>query len=409
MQRIAVDDGGAQGKPVVFVDYAHTPDALQKVLAALAALPHRELFCLFGCGGDRDQGKRPVMGRIAAELSDVVVITDDNPRSEPPETITVQIAAGVAGAGMFSRPVDWLTERARGEKGCVVISRREEAIAAVIRAAGRDDIVLIAGKGHENYQLSRGEKRFFDDCLEAREALSAWTIDAIVEATGGIGPEGPPFRLLGRVSTDSRMVGRDEIFVALEGDRFDGHDFISQVVEKGAGCLVVMRRIEERYAGHIPQVIVPDTQRALGDMAGYRRRLIGRLSAPMVIGLTGSCGKTTVKEMTAAILQRHWPAGPDNPEDCVLKTVGNYNNLIGMPLSLLPLGVKHRAAVMEMGMNRPGELARLAEIAEPDISCITNIYAAHLEGLHSLEGVARAKEELFAGTAAGRHSGRQSR
>ncbi len=399
LQRITVEGVGAQEKPVVFVDYAHTPDALQKVLAALAALPHRELYCLFGCGGDRDTGKRPVMGRIAAELSDVVVVTDDNPRSEPPETITAQIAAGVAGAGMTCRPVEWLTARTRGEKGCVVIGRREEAIAAVIVAAGRDDIVLIAGKGHENYQLIQGKKRFFDDCLEARAALSAWTIEAIVEATGEIGPEGQPLRLLGRVSTDSRNVGPGEIFVALEGDRFDGHDFIDKVAEKGAGCLVVMRRIEERYAGPIPQVIVPDTQRALGDMAAFRRRLMRRLSRPVVIGLTGSCGKTTVKEMTAAILQRHWPAGPDNPENCVLKTVGNYNNLIGMPLSLLPLGVKHRAAVMEMGMNRPGELARLAEIAEPDISCITNIYAAHLEGLHSLAGVARAKEELFAGTA----------
>jgi murE/murF fusion protein len=399
LQRVTVEGVDAQEKPVVFVDYAHTPDALQKVLAALAALPHRELYCLFGCGGDRDTGKRPVMGSIAAELSDVVVVTDDNPRSEPPETITAQVVAGIAGTGMPCRPVDWLTERARGEKGCVVIDRREEAIAAVIRAAGRDDIVLIAGKGHENYQLVRGKKRFFDDCLEARAALSAWTIEAIVEATGGIGPEGHPCGLLGRVSTDSRNVEPGEIFVALEGDRFDGHDFIGQVADKGAGCLVVMRRIEERYAGHVPQVIVPDTQRALGDMAGYRRRLMRRLSAPVVIGLTGSCGKTTVKEMTAAILQRHWPAGPDNPENCVLKTVGNYNNLIGMPLSLLPLGVKHRAAVMEMGMNRPGELARLAEIAAPDISCITNIYAAHLEGLHSIAGVARAKEELFAGTA----------
>ncbi len=398
LQRIMVDDGGSEGKPVVFVDYAHTPDALQKVLATLAALPHRELFCLFGCGGDRDPGKRPVMGRVAAELSDVVVLADDNPRSELPETIMNQIAAGVVEAGMPSRSADWLFARKVTERGCVKFGRREEAIASVINAAGPGDIILIAGKGHETYQLLRGRKRFFDDCLEAREALSAWTIGSLVQATGGQRPRTFFTGLLGRVSTDSRNVERGEIFVALEGERFDAHDFIDRVAEKGAGCLVVSREIEERYAGRIPQIIVPDTLRALGDMARYRRRLMRDLGSPVVIGITGSCGKTTVKEMTAAILARLWPVGPDNSENCVLKTGGNFNNLIGLPLSLLPLGVKHKAAVMEMGMNRPGELARLAEIAEPDISCITNIHAAHLEGLHSLAGVARAKEELFAGT-----------
>ncbi|MDP3478855.1 MAG: UDP-N-acetylmuramoyl-L-alanyl-D-glutamate--2,6-diaminopimelate ligase, partial [Desulfoprunum sp.] len=398
LQRIVVDDGGSEQKPVVFVDYAHTPDALQKVLQTLAALPHRELFCLFGCGGDRDPGKRPVMGRIAAEISDVVVLADDNPRSELPETIMNQIAVGVAEAGMPSRSADWLFSRKMADRGCVQFGRREEAIATVIRAAGSGDIILIAGKGHETYQLIRGRKRFFDDCLEAREALSAWTLGSILQATGGRRPETSPGGLLGRVSTDSRNVARGEVFVALEGERFDGHDFIAQVAQRGAGCLIVAREIEDRYAGGVPQIIVPDTLRAFGDMARGRRRMMRHLSSPVVIGITGSCGKTTVKEMTAAILARRWPAGPDYPENCVLKTTGNFNNLIGMPLSLLPLGVKHKAAVMEMGMNRPGELARLAEIAEPDVSCITNIHAAHLEGLHSLEGVARAKEELFAGT-----------
>ncbi len=398
LQRIVVDDGGSGEKPVVFVDYAHTPDALQKVLETLSSLAHRQLFCLFGCGGDRDPGKRPVMGRVAAGICDVLILADDNPRSELPESILNQIAAGVDEAGMPCRDADWLCVRPEGARGCVKMARREEAIAAVIQAAGAGDIVLIAGKGHETYQLTRGRRRFFDDCIEARQALSAWTIATLVQATGGrrLGAAGAG--MLARVSTDSRDVQRGEIFVALAGDRFDGHDFIAQVAEKGAGCLVVEREMEVRQAGQVPQVIVPDTLQALGDMAGFRRRLMRRLSCPSVIAITGSCGKTTVKEMTAAILARQWPAGPDYPENCVLKTVGNYNNLIGMPVSLLPLGVQHKAAVIEMGMNRPGDLARLAEIAEPDVSCITNIYAAHLEGLHSLEGVARAKEELFAGT-----------
>jgi UDP-N-acetylmuramoyl-tripeptide--D-alanyl-D-alanine ligase len=102
--------------------------------------------------------------------------------------------------------------------------------------------------------------------------------------------------------------------------------------------------------------------------------------------------------MVSAILKRKWPAGPNHTEDSVLKTKGNFNNLIGMPLSLLPLNLNHRAAILEMGMNQPGELRRLVEIADPDISCIINIHGAHLEKLGNLRGVARAKEELFAGT-----------
>jgi MurE/MurF fusion protein len=183
---------------------------------------------------------------------------------------------------------------------------------------------------------------------------------------------------------------------------------------------------------------VDDTLEALGDLAAHRRQVMKSLnrspvidlpssaepgsrdmaetapasgrdkglrpqSPPLVVGITGSCGKTTVKEMVAAIFEQHWPS-PDGdahppsplPSNQVLKTRGNFNNLIGLPLSLLPLGPGHRAAVLEMGMNRPGEIARLARIADPDIACIVNVHAAHLQGLHSLEGVARAKEELFA-------------
>lgn len=398
LQRVAIEGPGSGLRPVVLVDYAHTPDALEKVLATLSDLPRRQLFCVFGCGGDRDPGKRPEMGGIAARLCDVVIVTDDNPRSEKPDAIREQVAAGVVAAGMACHPAEWLKERGPQEKGCIVVGGRGQAIAMAITAAGRGDIVLLAGKGHEQYQLIGGSKRFFDDRLEALEVLSGWTLSAVAEATGGRVTEGAGDTLLGKIATDSRQIGHGEIFIALEGERFDGHDFIGQVVEKGAGCLVVSRRIEERYAGSVPQVIVPDTLRALGDLANYRRRMMRRLGSPVVIGLTGSCGKTTVKEMTAAILARHWPPGPDNPDACVLKTTGNFNNLIGMPVSLLPIGVSHRSAVLEMGMNRPGEIARLAEIAEPDISCITNIHAAHLEGLQSIEGVARAKEELFAGT-----------
>ncbi len=393
-----VTAGHDLSRPVVFIDYAHTPDALRKVLTTLKALPHRDLFCVFGCGGDRDRGKRPLMGAIAAKVSDVVIVTDDNPRSEGSAAIIEQILPGIQGSGSREKDRAWLRRREGNEKGFLVLPVREEAVAETVKAAGVEDIVLIAGKGHETYQIGPAGIRFFDDFLEAQEALLAWNCTAIGKAVRGTfagSLTGPSFR---SVCTDSRSVMPDDIFVALKGDTFDGHDFLTQAVAAGAGCLVVSKAADFEKYEDIARFLVPDTLQALGDLAAYHRRLLRSVSRPLVIGLTGSCGKTTVKEMTAAILERHWPNDPDYPADRVVKTKGNFNNLIGLPLSLLPLGVKHRAAILEMGMNHPGEIARLAEIADPDISCIVSIHPAHLEGLQSLAGVAAAKEELFAGT-----------
>jgi len=154
---------GGGGKPLVFIDYAHSPDSLEKVLAAAreaAAGRGGRLIAVFGCGGDRDRGKRPEMGRIGADLADRVVVTSDNPRSEEPESIIDQILAGVPAA-----------RRARVERD----PDRARAIAAALRGAGAEDVVLIAGKGHEPYQEVAGERRPFSDLAQARLALDLWT------------------------------------------------------------------------------------------------------------------------------------------------------------------------------------------------------------------------------------------
>ncbi|MFW2365732.1 MAG: UDP-N-acetylmuramoyl-L-alanyl-D-glutamate--2,6-diaminopimelate ligase [Desulforhopalus sp.] len=389
---------GGTERPVVLVDYAHTPDALEKVLGTVAALPHQRLFSVFGCGGNRDKGKRRLMGEIGARLSDVAIVTDDNPRNEDPDEIVRQILAGVAFGEEQVKPAEWLEESNSSGRGVVVIRDRQKAIQSAIKAASAGDIVVIAGKGHEPYQVTMEGKRFFDDRIEAQRTLCSWTAEQVCSAVGGKVIEGEASsKLLGEVITDSRIESRESIFVALRGETHDAHRFAPQAFEKGASCLVVEKKID--FQSPAPcQVMVKDSLRALGDLAAYHRRKLSGLRKQVVIGLTGSCGKTTVKEMTAAILERKWQAGTDYPDNCVLKTKGNFNNLIGLPLSLLPLDVHHRAAVMEMGMNQPGELLRLGEIADPDISCITNIHGAHLEGLQSIEGVARAKEELFAVT-----------
>jgi UDP-N-acetylmuramoyl-tripeptide--D-alanyl-D-alanine ligase len=182
------------------------------------------------------------------------------------------------------------------------------------------------------------------------------------------------------ISTDSRTVGPAELFIPLRGSNFDGHDFLGQVARSGASACLS----EEVVAGFpIPIIRVENTLAALGDLAAALRRDFDK----PVVAITGSSGKTTTKEMLAAILSLTGPG---------LKTAGNFNNLVGLPLTLFRLEASHRWAVLEMGMSARREIARLAGIADPDVGVITNVGPAHLETLQGLDGVARAKGELFA-------------
>ena len=190
---------------------------------------------------------------------------------------------------------------------------------------------------------------------------------------------------LSGISTDSRNLTPGSLFVPLRGERFDGHDYLSQAVKNGAAACLS----EEVISGlSVPVVRVANTLRALGDIAAaYRLQLNGPL-----VAITGSAGKTTTKEMLASILEQVAPG---------LKTAGNFNNLIGLPLTLFNLKKEHQWAVLEMGTSALGEIERLTEIAQPTIGIITNIGAAHLETLHGLDGVSRAKGELYAGLQGG--------
>jgi len=175
------------------------------------------------------------------------------------------------------------------------------------------------------------------------------------------------------------------LFIPLRGGRFDGHDYLSQAVKNGAAACLSEQVVEGLT---VPVVRVADTLRALGDIAAAHRV---QLQGPL-IAITGSAGKTTTKEMLASILTRVAPG---------LKTSGNFNNLIGLPLTLLRIEKKHQWAVIEMGTSALGEIERLTEIAQPTIGVITNVGEAHLETLHGLDGVSRAKGELYAGLKGG--------
>ncbi len=327
--------------PLVVVDYAHTPDALERALLALretAGAGGGRLICMFGCGGDRDAGKRPLMGAVAARLADRVIVTSDNARFEDPRDIIDQILAGMP----QQRP-DVIVERA-------------QAILHAVWQARAGDVVLLAGKGHETYQEVRGVRAPFDDREWARAAL-AW-------------------KQAGGVSTDSRSIGPGQIFVALRGESFDGHDYLAQVGEAGALAAVVERRDAD---APLPQLALGDTRKALIHLASAWR---GQFDIP-VIAVTGSNGKTTTKEMIASIL-RAWVG-----EDAVLATQGNLNNDIGVPLTVLRLRESHRAAVIEQGMNHPGEIAVLANIAKATVALVNNAQREHQEFMSSVQAVAQ--------------------
>lgn len=181
------------------------------------------------------------------------------------------------------------------------------------------------------------------------------------------------------VVIDSRKIEKDFLFIPIRGARVDGHNFIPQVMSAGALCTLSEKRIEgARY----PYILVDSCEQALKDLAEHYRRSLN----VKVIGITGSVGKTSTKEMISSILSQHY---------CVLKTEGNYNNEIGLPLTIFRIREEHEIAILEMGISEFGEMHRLAKMARPDICVITNIGYCHLENLKSREGILKAKSEIF--------------
>ena len=182
------------------------------------------------------------------------------------------------------------------------------------------------------------------------------------------------------VTTDTRKLTAGCLFVALKGERFDAHDFVQTAQQGGAGALQVSRPVDVA----VPQIIVSDTRLAFGELGAWVRSQV----PTRIVALTGSSGKTSVKEMTASILS-----------ECgnTLFTAGNLNNDIGVPMTLLRLTPEHQYAVIELGANHQGEIAWTVSLTRPEAALVNNLAAAHLEGFGSLAGVAKAKGEIFSG------------
>ncbi len=348
----------------IFVDYAHTPDALRNVLAALRPLTRRRLICVFGCGGDRDPTKRPKMGAAVAELADLPVVTSDNPRTEDPRAIIDQILPGV--------PRPFLVE-----------VDRAIAIRAAIAEAVPGDVVCIAGKGHEDYQIVGTTKHHFDDREQAAQACElreTRLLAGLARDAGGEVTAGASHHLVSRVVIDSRKALPGALYVAIKGEQHDGHAFAAAAVETGAVALMVDHVLEVPA----PQIVVADTRIGIGKLArAHRRAWTGK-----IVAITGSAGKTTTKELTRAALSA---AGP------TLAAEGSLNNETGVPLTLLGLRLFHEFGVIEMGMRGAGQIEYLTKIAEPDVALVVNAGTAHIELLGSTDAIVHAKAEIWLG------------
>jgi UDP-N-acetylmuramoyl-tripeptide--D-alanyl-D-alanine ligase len=213
--------------------------------------------------------------------------------------------------------------------------------------------------------------------------MTPWTIHQLLEATQGQLVRGRPIGDAGGISIDSRCLTPGHAFVAIRGTRYDGHRFVEDAAHRGASCLIVSHLVTPTNgSASLPTILVDDTTEALADLARFLRRQLNRF----VVAITGSCGKTTTKELLAHLL---------GEPGTILKTQGTQNNHIGVPLTLLRMTQEHEQAVVELGTNHPGEITYLASIVEPDAAVITNVGPAHLEFFGSLMEVLHEKLSLL--------------
>jgi UDP-N-acetylmuramyl-tripeptide synthetase/UDP-N-acetylmuramoyl-tripeptide--D-alanyl-D-alanine ligase len=363
------------GAPV-FVDYSHTPAALETALETLRPYVTNRLSVVFGAGGDRDRGKRPQMGEAAERLADSIIVTDDNPRTENAADIRAAVLAGTPSA--------------------VEIPGRADAIRHAVAALEPGDVLLVAGKGHETGQIVGTEVLPFSDHEEVLKALPGadgaapglWRADELVAAIEGrvLGTIG---QVIDDVSIDSRSVTPGDVFFAIKGDRFDGHDFVVAALKNGAAVAVVS---EERLASlpetSRPLIVVQDVLEALRKLGAAARTR----SKAAIIAVTGSVGKTSTKE---ALRQALAASGQTHA------SAASFNNHWGVPLTLAKLPREAVYAVFEIGMNHAGEITPLVQLVRPHVALITTVARVHIEHFGSEEGIALAKAEILDGVEPG--------
>ncbi len=349
----------------IFLDYAHTPDALKNAILSLREHFQKKITVVFGCGGERDRSKRKLMGKIAKELCDKIYVTDDNPRNESSKRIRKEIIKGAKGSKVKEIP------------------GRKKAIIHALKNSDPHEIILIAGKGHETYQDLGKRKIFFSD----KKIIRNFNSRKISEKKNNLKYNSTIIKkvlnnkkhyFFDGVSINSKKIKNHNLFIAIKGKNKDGHNFLNEAIKKGASHCVVSKNIKKKYK----LIRVGNTMNFLKSLAQNKRDV----SSAKFIAVTGSVGKTTVKTMLGDLLNRY---------SKTYFSPQSYNNHYGVPLSLCNIGPKHKFGVFEVGMSNFKEIFRLSSMVKPEIGIITNISEAHLENFKSIRDIAKAKSEII--------------
>ena len=360
--------GKIKNNSKVILDYAHTPEALKLALSNLREqFPSSKISLVFGCGGNRDYKKRSIMGRIAEKYSDEIYLTDDNPRNENPSKIRKDIKKGF--------------KKVKFQE----FSSRKKAIYDAVMRLKTGDLLLVAGKGHEETQDYGKRKLFFSDTQVILKSIKfknkSLSNNLKLNIIKEVSNSAIPTKLnINNISINSKTIKEDDVFFAIKGKRVDGNKFISEAFKKKSS-LVIVNKINKDYPSS-KQIKVDNTLNFLSKCSTILREN----TDAKIISITGSCGKTTLKDMVGYTLGK------------ISKTTysqKSYNNKYGVPLSLFNLKHNDNFGVLEVGMDKKGEIDNLTKIIKPDLGIITNISYAHSKNFKNIKQIASAKAEIM--------------
>ena len=367
--------GKIKNNSKVILDYAHTPEALKTCILNLRdQFKDKKISLLFGCGGNRDRDKRSKMGKIASDYSDTIYLTDDNPRFENPKNIRREIKKGINNKNVFEIP------------------DRAKAISVAIENLNSGEILLIAGKGHEKTQdlgkrkIHFSDKQFILNSIKKKNLNLSNNIKLNIFKELSENKKLSPKLSLNLARINSHEVKKNDVFFAIKGKKNDGNKFVNQAFKNKASIAVVNKVQKKSLISR--QIKVQNTLRFLTTASKIFRDNINT----NIIAITGSCGKTTLKELLGNSLRKI---------SKVSISPKSYNNKYGVPVSLLNLKANDNFGILEVGMDKKGEIDYLSNIIQPDVSVITNINFAHAKNFKNIKHIADAKSEIIQNTKSG--------
>ena len=348
----------------VFIDYAHTPDALENSLKTLKNYYKTNITLVFGCGGERDKTKRPLMAKVANKYSNKIIVTDDNPRSENPSKIRKQILKYTKKNISYN------------------ISNRNLAIKKAITESKINEIIIIAGKGHENTQdygkiiYKVSDKQIVNEIKIKKIKKNKLELINNYQILNNMLKINQKY-YFDKICINSNEIKKNNLFLAIKGKNKDGHNFVSKALKAGAIGAVISKK------KHFKKMIKVKNTLSFLETFGEKKR---ESTGAKIIAITGSSGKTTTKSLISKTL---------NLFGSTYSSPKSFNNHIGVPLSLSNLRFDNKFGVFEIGMSKAGEIKKLSKLVKPEIAIITNIGEAHIENFKSVQEIAEAKAEII--------------